>query len=151
MDPDLFEKMTNLEAVSTVSLDPDQLHLLASVVEEFLAARKYNKPKKAFAEDLISKLNMNIGPNGMFESLYGAGENEEGFERQSMERKVPSMNEVFIWETSPQVKDMKKAVNSMEKTRDLKKASAKEKKEHPWATKKQATQIAIDHAKEGKP
>jgi hypothetical protein len=41
------------------------------------------------------------------------------------------------------VKDMKHAVSK------LKKSSEKEKKEHPWATKKQAMQIAKDHEKLG--
>lgn len=49
-----------------------------------------------------------------------------------------------------QVKHMKKAIADMERTRDqLRKSSEKEKKEHPWATKKQAMQIAKDHEKLG--
>jgi hypothetical protein len=57
-------------------------------VDDFLATRKYNRPKKSFAQDIVDQLGRKL-----HESLSGTGENEESFERQDMVRHAPELAE----------------------------------------------------------
>jgi len=60
-----------------------------------------------------------------------------------------SLKEMFGVEEGP-INNMRRAVDKMDRTKErLKKSSEKEKKEHPWASAKVATQIAKDHEKLG--
>jgi len=89
------------------------------------------------------------------EAPWMGSNDPEGWERQvSMGtntrdqgvRDDVSIKEMFAFEVKDVPDRMKKVHADMAK---LKKSSEKEKKEHPWATKKQATQIAQDHEKLG--
>ena len=92
------------------------------------------------------------------EAPFAGAKDPEGWDRQVATgtntrdqgvRDDVSLKEMFGVEEGP-IHNMRKAVDKMDRTKErLKKSSEKEKKEHPWASAKVATQIAKDHEKLG--
>ena len=131
-DSPLHTRLTKVGAAGQVAISDDEAHALEDALSAFVSSKRYTKPDVEFAEDILQQL-CDRGGDDPGEEFAGEYVEQEG------------------------VDDMKKAVRGMkhvvgrmsQSAEKLRKSSEKEKREHPWATDRQADRIARDHAKLG--